>query len=95
MMHHVKDLSPEQRVAVESLLGRSVSEDEAVSIKALNPSAIVPSRLTEEERKAALEKLDLYFVRADAQRQPVSQEDEEAIVDEALRSTRPGYRPAS
>jgi hypothetical protein len=95
MMHHVKDLSPEQRVAVESLLGRSVSEDEAVSIKALNPSAIVPSRLTEEERKAALEKLDLYFVRADAQRQPVSQEDEEAIVDEALRSTRPGYWPAS
>jgi hypothetical protein len=95
MMHHVKDLSPEQRVAVESLLGRSVSEDEAVSIKALNPSAIVPSRLTEEERKAALEKLDLYFARVDAQRQPVSQEDEEAIVNEALRSTRPGYRPAS
>ena len=48
MMHHVKDLSPEQRVAIESLLGRSVSEDEAVSIKALNPSAIVPSRLTGE-----------------------------------------------
>jgi hypothetical protein len=95
MMHHVKDLSPEQRVTVESLLGRSVSEDEAVSIKALNPSAIVPSRLTEEERKAALEKLDLYFARVDAQRQPVSQEGEEAIVNEALRSTRPGYRPAS
>jgi hypothetical protein len=95
MMHHVKDLSPEQRVAIESLLGRSVSEDEAVSIKALNPSAIVPSRLTEEERKAALEKLDLYFARVDAQRQPVSQEDEEAIIDEALRSARPGYRPAS
>jgi len=95
MMHHVKDLSPEQRIAVESLLGRSVSEDDAVSIKALNPSAIVPSRLSKEEQKAALEKLDLYFARADAQRQPVSQEEEEAIIDEALRSTRPGYRPAS
>jgi hypothetical protein len=95
MMHHVKDLSPEQRVAVESLFGRSVSEDEAVSIKALDPSAIVPSRLTTEERKAALEKLDLYFARVDAQRQPVSQEDEEAIINAALRSTRPGYRPAS
>jgi hypothetical protein len=66
-----------------------------VSIKALNPSAIVPSRLSKEEQKAALERLDLYFARVDAQRQPVSQEEEEAIIDEALRSTRPGYRPAS
>jgi len=77
------------------LPGRSVSEDEAVSIKALNPSAIVPSRLTEQERKVALENLDLYFARVEVQRQSVSQEDEEAIVNEALRSTRPGYRPAS
>jgi len=94
-MHRVKDLSREQRVAVESLLGRSVSEDEAVSVKALNPSAIVPSRLTGEERKAALENLNLYFVREDAQREPVSREHEEAIIHEALCSTPPGYRPAS
>ena len=55
----------------------------------------VPSHLTEEQRKAALEKLDLYFTRADAQRHPVSQEEEESIINEALRSTRPGYRPVS
>jgi len=94
-MHLVKDLSLEQKIAIESLLGRSVSEDEAVSIKALDPSAIVPSRLTEAERKTALENLDSYFSRVDAQRQPASQEEEEAIINEALRSTRPGYSPAS
>lgn len=95
MMHLVKDLSREQKTAVESLLGRTLSEDEAVSIKALSPSSIVPSRLTEDERKAALEKLESYFARVDVRRQPVSQEEEERITNEALRSTRPGYRPAS
>jgi hypothetical protein len=89
-MNHPEDLSPEQRIAVESQPGRTASEDEAVSIKALKPAAIVPSRLTEDERKAALEKLNIYFARVDAQRQPVSQEEEDAIVDEALRSTRSG-----
>ena len=33
MLHHVKDLSPEQRRAVENLLGRPVAEDESVSIR--------------------------------------------------------------
>jgi hypothetical protein len=95
MTHLVKDLSLEQKTAVESLLGRSISEDEAVSVKALKPAAIVPSQLTESQRSAALEKLDSYFARVDAQRQPVSEEEEDSIINEALRSTRPGYRPAS
>jgi len=94
-MHLVKDLSPEQKTAVESLLGRSISEDEAVSLKAIKPAAIVPSQLTEEQRIAALERLDSYFARVDAQRQPVSEEEEDSIIIETLRSTRPGYRPAS
>jgi hypothetical protein len=64
-------------------------------VKDFKPAAIVPSRLNEDERKAAIEKLDLYFACVDAQRQPVSQEEECAIIDEALRLTRPGYRPAS
>jgi len=95
MMHRVKDLSLQQKVVVESLLGRSVSEDEAVSIKTVEPAAIISSRLTEEQRKAALEKLDLYFARVDAHRQPVSDEEEESIINDALRSTRPSFRPTN
>jgi hypothetical protein len=32
MIHKARDLSPDQKMAIESLLGRSVAEDEAISI---------------------------------------------------------------
>jgi hypothetical protein len=35
MIHKAKDLSPDQKVAIESLLGRSVAEDEAISVRTL------------------------------------------------------------
>ncbi len=50
-------------------------------------------RLSSEERKAALLKLRGYFAKVDAQRKPVSKAEEEEIITEALRSTRPNYRP--
>jgi hypothetical protein len=93
MLHHVKDLSPEQRQAVENLLGRPVAEDESVSIKGIRPLSIIPSRLSPDERKDALEKLRRYFAKVDARRKPVSEEEEKEIINEALRSTRPNYRP--
>lgn len=33
MIHKAKDLAPDQRSAIESLLGRSVDENEAISIR--------------------------------------------------------------
>ena len=93
MLHRVKDLSPEQKLAVEALIGRSVSEQESVSITALPPSQIQPSQLSGEERQAALEKLNRYFARLDAKRRPMTEEEEQALVTEALRSARPDYRP--
>jgi len=89
----VKDLSPDQRRAVESLLGRPVTDDEAVSIKSIRPAAILPPLLSPEERVRALEKLREYFAKVDAGRRPVSEAEEEEIINEALRSTRPNYRP--
>ena len=35
MIHKAKDLSPDQKMAIESLLGRSVAEDEAISVRAM------------------------------------------------------------
>ncbi|HEV2988536.1 MAG TPA: hypothetical protein VG759_08845 [Candidatus Angelobacter sp.] len=93
MLHHVKDLSPEQRRAVENLLGHPVGEDESVSIKSIRPSAIIPPRLSPDERQQAIEEVRQYFAKVDAQRKPVSEAEEEEIINEALRSTRPGYRP--
>jgi hypothetical protein len=93
MLHDVKDLSVEQRRAVETLLGRPVAEDESVSIKGIRPSGILPSRIAPGQRQEALEKLHQYFAKVDAQRKPVSEAEEEQIINEALRSTRPNYRP--
>lgn len=93
MLHRVKDLSPEQKLAIEALLGRAISDEEAVSVRAVLPATIVPSQFSQQERSAALRQIDKYFARIDANRKPVSEEEEEAILTEALRSVRPSYRP--
>jgi hypothetical protein len=93
MLHDVKDLSPEQRRTVENLLGRPVAEDESVSIKGIRPSAIVPPQLSTEGREEALANLRRYFAKVDSQGKPVSEREEEDIINEVLRSTRPSYRP--
>ena len=88
----MEDLSPEQRRAAEILLGHPVSEDDAVSIKSLGPTTIIPSKLSSEDSVKALRALEKRF--GAANRPEVSEEQEEAIINEALRSTRPNYRPA-
>jgi hypothetical protein len=52
MIHKAKDLSPDQKMAIESLLGRSVAEDEAISIRTL-ASASVPEWLQQSWEKGA------------------------------------------
>jgi len=44
MIHKTKDLSPDQKTAIESLLGRSVAQDEAISIRTI-ASASAPEWL--------------------------------------------------
>ncbi len=91
MLHHVKDLSPEERHAAEILLGRAVSEDEAVSIKSLDPSTLISPRLSIRARIEALTALNERF--GNPTGSGISSEEEEAAVNEAMRATRPGYRP--
>jgi hypothetical protein len=40
MIHKAKDLSPDQKMAIESLLGRVVAEDEAISIRTVSSASI-------------------------------------------------------
>lgn len=88
MIRNAKDLSPDQKAVIESLLGRRVLEDEAVSIRAIAPPA-----LSEERRQDLVEQLKRYFAEVDARRRPGSPEEAEDILTEAMRSVRPGYRP--
>lgn len=89
MIHKAKDLSPEQRLAIESLLGRAIAEQEEISIRTLPETLPVSS----ERRRAIIEALRQHFAAVDAQRQPVSSQEADEIINEALRSTRPNYRP--
>jgi hypothetical protein len=93
MLYPVKELSPDQRRAVESLLGHPVADDESVSVKSIRPAAVVPALLSAEQRREAVERLRRYFAKVDAQRKPVTDAEEEEIINEALRSTRPDYWP--
>lgn len=89
MIHKAKDLSPDERRVLESLIGQTLTEQDDVSVRKLTP----PAQLSAERRQAILDGLENYFSQVDAQRQPVSAEEADAILNEALRSTRPGYQP--
>lgn len=88
MIRNAKDLSPDQKMAIEGILGRRVLEDEEISVRAIQPPP-----LSDERRTELLQDFKAYFAEVDAQRQPASPEEADAIIDEALRSTRPNYRP--
>jgi len=40
MTYRAKDLAPDQKAAIESLLGRSIAENEEISIRALPPRPV-------------------------------------------------------
>jgi hypothetical protein len=88
MICNAKDLSADQKAVFESLLGRRVHDGEAVSIRTFEPASVPPRRKL--EIAAELRK---YFAEVDAARKPVLEDEAEEIINEALRSVRPGYRP--
>ena len=88
MIRYAKDLSPDQKAVIETLLGRRVREGEAVSVRTFEPAAIPHRRKLE-----IADELRKYFAEVDASRKPVSEEEAEDIITEAMRSVRPGYRP--
>jgi hypothetical protein len=63
MIHRAKDLSPDQKLLIENLLGRRVLEDEAISVRAFEPPA-----LSDQRRREIAENLKRYFAEVDAGR---------------------------
>jgi hypothetical protein len=88
MIRNVKDLSPDQKTVLESLLGRRILADESISIRAFGAPA-----LSDERRQELSQKLRDYFAVVDARRQPGTAQEAEEILTEAIRSVRPSYRP--
>lgn len=88
MIHKAKDLSPEQKQLIEGLVGRRIMEDETISVRAIETPP-----LSDERKRELVEQLKRYFAEIDARRKPGSPEEAEEIIDEAMKSVRPGYRP--
>ncbi|MGA3212583.1 MAG: hypothetical protein ABSD20_14855 [Terriglobales bacterium] len=88
MIHNVNDLLPEEKRAVEKLVGRALSGQDDISIRVLRPA----SQLSAERRLEILDGLKAYFAQIDSQQEAVSHEQADEVIDEALRSSRPAYR---
>jgi len=63
MIRNAKDLSPDQKAVIESLLGRRVLENEAISIRAIEPPL-----LSDERKQEQAAELRRYFAEVDARR---------------------------
>jgi hypothetical protein len=61
MIRNAKDLSPDQKTVLESLLGRRILADEAISVRAIEPPA-----LSEHRRLEQFEQLRKYFAEVDS-----------------------------
>lgn len=87
MVHHVKDLSPNQRVAIENLLGRTLRDEESLTIR---PARILQDAPTGDERARAFRRYrDNLDMLADRVRD-VPEDDIDAAIDEALHAVRRG-----
>ena len=85
MILHTENLSPTQKEAIEQLLGRALTDQEAISLQAISVE-IMP----ESQRLAAAEALRA-FLKSPRKGPAVSDEEFEEAYLEAMRSVRPGY----
>ena len=80
MWHKVKDLSSDQRLVIESLLGRQLQDDEGLNIQ---PSSVLKEAPVGEERSRAyaqyLSHLDMLAGRV----KDIPDDELDAIIDEA------------
>jgi len=84
-MHNVSiqkasELPARLKSAVEQLLGRPIDADDEVSIAAVPPQQIAPSR----SRASVAEKLEAFLNRRAAKVSDVSDDDLEAAIDDAV-----------
>ncbi|HXB69706.1 MAG TPA: hypothetical protein VNY05_15755 [Candidatus Acidoferrales bacterium] len=70
-------------------MGRALNDNEAISVRAYQPHE-APAM---EEQAAIAEELRHYFAGIDERATDIPDIEQEEILDEAIRSVRPGYKP--
>ncbi len=87
-VHKAGELKAETRAAVEAELGRSLRDDEEVSIMAFTPQE-APARGA---RREASRRLREHLHRIDQKSKDIPEEEAEGALNDAFRNVRPGYR---
>ncbi len=88
LIHKASEMKPQTRAALEAELGRSLGDNEQVSIMAFEPQPAP----TGEARSQATRELKEHLKQIDEKRKGVPDSEMEETLDEALRSVRPRYR---
>ena len=65
MIHSVKDLSPDQKLVIESLLGRPISEGEQVSVRTVPASPEWLMTIQQDSRKKGTDRLTMEEIDAE------------------------------
>jgi len=76
---------------IRSAKDLSADQKLAIDVRKITP----PPPLTAERRREIVDGLRKYFAQVDAQRRPMSDEEAEEVINDALRSIKPTYRPIS
>ena len=83
---NARTLSPLVRSALEELLGRALDDDEAISVRAYQPHE-GPSAA---EQRVVADELRRYFTLIDEKAKDIPENEQKEILEEAIRSVRPG-----
>ena len=94
MIRNASELTPAEKSALATLLGRRVQDSEAISLRAFERS-----NLSDQQRLSIANELRSYFAEIDATRHQPSpgeahqrQRPDDDAMAETMRSVRPGYR---
>jgi hypothetical protein len=85
MVHHVKELSPTQRIAIESLLGRALRDNESVTIR---PAVVLRDSPKGEERARLAHQYQQQLDELAERVKDVPEEEIDAAIEEAIRHVR-------
>lgn len=88
MIMQSTELSPSQKAAIEELIGRTLLEDESISL-----DAFVSREVSDPARQAAIRRLREFLERP--RRAAGTDAEIDAAITEAMRTGRPGYTPVS
>lgn len=87
-LYIARTLPPPVRRAVEQMLGRALRDSEAISIQTYEPHEAP----TPEQQRSMAAALRSHFTEVDRRAKGIPEDQQEEIVDEAIRSVRPRYR---